>query len=556
MGKSDALSRRADHGDGSEDNRDLTLLTPNFFAVRALEGVEVVGQERDLLWLIRRETKGEELEDTVKQAVKALKSTSARSIRSSEWTEADGVLYFRGKIYVPPTADIRRKIVALHHDSHIAGHPGRWKTLELVTRNYWWPHMSRYIGQYTATCDLCLRTKVLRQPPTGHLEPLPTPDIRWDNVSVDFVVELPESDGYDAIMVVVDSLCKRAHFLPVNTTITAVGSARQFRDNVWKHHGLPTRILSDRGPQFTAEFTTELYRLLGIKAAKTTAYHPQADGQTERVNQELEQYLRLFTSERQDDWADLLSMAEFQYNNHIHSSTQQTPFLLDSGQHPRMGFEPKQPARMEAVNEFTDRMKMALEEAKSALNKAKDDMARYYNQRRLPTPVYQPGDKVYLDASDISTTRPSRKLSHRRLGPYPIERQVSKNAYRLKLPNPMRRLHPVFNVVKLTPAPTDPIVGRRPKLPPPPELIEGEDEYLVEEILDSKMFRGRLRFLIKWEGYGVEHNTWEYATDVHAPKCLAEFYRKHPAAPRQIRAAIFSSIPFRSVPTCFESKQS
>jgi hypothetical protein len=236
------------------------------------------------------------------------------------------------------------------------------------------------------------------------------------------------------------------------------------------------------------------------------------------------QYLRLFTSERQDDWVDLLAMAEFQYNNHIHASTQQTPFLLDSGQHPQMGFEPKQPARMEAVNEFTDRMKMALEEAKSALNKAKDDMARYYNQRRLPTPVYQPGDKVYLDASDISTTRPSRKLSHRRLGPYPIERRVSRNVYRLQLPEPMRRLHPVFNVVKLTPAPIDLIVGRRPNLPPPPELIKGEEEYLVEEILDSKMFRGRLCFLIKWEGYGVEHNTWEYATDVHAPKCLAEFY--------------------------------
>jgi hypothetical protein len=124
----------------------------------------------------------------------------------------------------------------------------------------------------------------------------------------------------------------------------------------------------------------------------------------ERVKQELEQYLRLFTSERQDDWADLLSMAKFQYNNHIHSSTQQTPFLLDSSQHPRMGFEPKQPAQMEVVNEFTDQMKMALEEAKSALVKAKDDMARYYNQRRLLTPTYQPGDKVYLDVSDISTT--------------------------------------------------------------------------------------------------------------------------------------------------------
>jgi hypothetical protein len=422
MGKSDALSRCADHGSSSDDNRDITLLTPKFFAVRALEGVQVEGQERELLKLIRKETRDGELEDAVSKAAKALKSSSAKSRRSSEWSEVDGVLYFRGKIYVPPSSDIRRKIVALHHDSMIAGHPGRWKTLELVSWNYWWPQMSRYIGHYTSTCDLCLRTKVQRQLLTGHLEPLPTPDTWWHTVSVDFVVELPESDGYDAVMVVVDSLTKRVHFNPVNTTITAVGSARQFRDNVWKHHGLLTRIVSDRSPQFTAKFTTEVYWLLGIEGAKTTAYHPQVDRQTEQVNQELEQYLRLFCSERQNDWADLLPMAEFHYNNHIHSSTQQTPFMLNCGQHPRMGFEPQPPSRLESANEFTDRMKCAMEEAKAALAKAKDDMARYYNQRRLPTPTYQPGDKVYLDASDISTTRPSWKLSHRRLGPFPVER--------------------------------------------------------------------------------------------------------------------------------------
>jgi hypothetical protein len=303
-------------------------------------------------------------------------------------------------------------------------------------------------------------------------------------------------------------------------------------------------------------FTTEVYRLLGIKAAKTTAYHPQADGQTERVNQELEQYLRLFVGERQDDWADLLPMAEFQYNNHIHSSTQQTPFFLDSGHHPQMGFEPQQPSQLESVNEFTDRMKLALEEAKAALTKAKDDMARYYNQRRLPTPIYKTGDLVYLDASDISTTRPSRKLSHRQLGPFPVERQVSQNAYRLRLPFSMRRLHPVFNVVKLTAAPADPIAGRHPSPPPPPEVIDGEEEYLVAEILDSKMFRGRLKFKIKWEGYGPEHDSWEYAAEVHAPEKVADFYRKNPAAPRQIRAVTFAQIPFQLVPVYFESKQS
>jgi len=169
-------------------------------------------------------------------------------------------------------------------------------------------------------------------------------------------------------------------------------------------------------------------------------------------------------------------MAEFQYNNHIHSSTQQTPFFLDSGHHPRMGFEPQQPSQLESVNKFTDRMKLALEEAKAALTKAKDDMARYYNQRRLPAPTYKLGDMVYLDASDISTTRPSRKLSHRRLGPFPVERQVSQHAYKLRLPFQMRCLHPVFNVVKLTTAPADPIPGCHPTPPPPPEIIGGEED--------------------------------------------------------------------------------
>jgi len=126
-------------------------MPPGFFAVRALEGVQVEGQERELLKLIRRETRDAQLEDAVSKAAKALKTTSAKSICSSKWTEIDGILHFRGKIYVPPTSDICRKIVSLNHDSLIAGHPRRWKTLELVSRNYWWPQMSRYIGQYTST---------------------------------------------------------------------------------------------------------------------------------------------------------------------------------------------------------------------------------------------------------------------------------------------------------------------------------------------------------------------------------------------------------------------
>jgi Chromo (CHRromatin Organisation MOdifier) domain len=373
--------------------------------------------------------------------------------------------------------------------------------------------------------------------------------LHGDTVSVDFIVELPESSGHDSIMVVVDSVTKRAHFVSTVTTISAAGTARLFLHHVWKDHGLPRRVVSDRGPQFVAEFTRELYRLLGIKLAATTAYHPQGDGQTERVNQELEQYLRLFTNQRQDDWVDLLPFAEFQYNNQIHSSTQHVPFLLDSGRIPRMGFEPQlRRSHVESVNEFKDRMQETLEEAKSALAKSKDDMAQYYNRRRVPSPEYKTDDMVYLDASDIQTTRPSRKLSHRRLGPFPIVRKVGHGAYRIRLPPSMSRIHPVFNEVKLSLAPPDPILGRRPKPPPLPEIVEGEEEWIVEEILDSKMVNRKLRYLVKWEGFGIEHNSWEPWDHVHAPELVTEFYRKHPGAARQIRAADFKSIPFRSVP--------
>jgi len=157
-----------------------------------------------------------------------------------------------------------------------------------------------------------------------------------------------------------------------------------------------------------------------------------------------------------------------------------------------MGFEPSQaPSGLEMVNEFTERMKSATEEAKSAIHKAQEDMTRYYNRKRTLAPMYKPGDRVYLDASDIKTTRLSPKLSHRKLGPFEIERQVGPLAYRLKLPHRMRQLHPVFNVVKLSAALEDPILGRKPQAPPPPIVVDEEEEWEVEEILDSRWHRRR-----------------------------------------------------------------
>jgi hypothetical protein len=286
------------------------------------------------------------------------------------------------------------------------------------------------------------------------------PDMLTIMASVNFIVELPESQGHDAIMVVVDSVGKQAHFIETHTMVSALGAAQLYLQYVWKLHGLLQTMISNHSPQFVAQFTYKLYNLLGIKLAASTAYHPQTDGQTECVNQELKQYLWVFVSEQQDNWTELLLLTKFQYNSHDHASTQHSPFLLDTGHHPHMRFKPNEaPSHMETVNEFQDWMALTLEEAKFALAKAKNNMAQYYNHCHTLAPVYKIRDMVYLDSQDICTTWPSQKLAHHYLGPYKVEKCVGTHAYCLKLPAAMSCLHPVFHVVKLFPAPQDSIPG-------------------------------------------------------------------------------------------------
>jgi len=208
-----------------------------------------------------------------------------------------------------------------------------------------------------------------------------------------------------------------------------------------------------------------------------------------------------------------------------------------------MGFEPRQNhSDLETVNEFTERIRVAIDEAKSAIRKAQDDMKRYYDRRRTPALVFKPSDKVFLDTSDIQTMCLSQKLSHRRLGPFVVEWRIRPMVYRLRLPHGMKQLHPVFNVVKLTPAPDDPITGCKTEDHPLPIVIDEEAKWEVKEILDSRWYRRRFQYLIKWKEYGREHNFWESASEVSAPELTAEFHRKHPGAPRHVRCVEFDNI--------------
>ena len=189
--------------------------------------------------------------------------------------------------------------------------------------------------------------------------------------------------------------------------VTAQGLAILFRDNVWKLHGLPETALSDWGPQFAAEFMCKLNIILKIQTKLSTAYHPQTDGQTERLNQDVKQYLRLFISQRQNDWPEWIACAKFAYNNKVHSTTKIPSFYANYSWHPRMGIEPWRAGKSEPATEFAERMKEIHEKAGAALSKVHNDMTHYTDQHRGSAPEYKISDKVWLSMKDIKINQPS-----------------------------------------------------------------------------------------------------------------------------------------------------
>jgi len=311
------------------------------------------------------------------------------------------------------------------------------------------------------------------------------PEKPWTHISADFITKLPIAQGYDSILVVVDKLTKMVHFIPTTEKTSAEGLARLFRDNVWKLHGLPKSIVSDRGLQFIAGIIWELNRMLGIKSKLSTAFHPQTNGQTERVNQELEQYLRMFIDHRQEQWPDWLGTAEFAYNNKMYSSTKVLPFKANYGQDPRMGFEMRRKGKYKEAEKFITKMKEIQEEAKAVLGKAQEKMKKYADKKRGEVDNYKVEDLVMLSTKDLKyqmVGRRTEKLTERFVGPYRIKKIVSLNAVELELSSTVK-IHSVVNVSRI-----QRYIGQveeQRKKQPAPVIIEGEEEWKVERILNK-----------------------------------------------------------------------
>ena len=304
--------------------------------------------------------------------------------------------------------------------------------MELVTRNYWWPGVIRDVGRYVEGCNLCQRMRNRTEEVVRKLKLSEMLEKPWTHLIVDFITKLPIVAGKDAILVVCDRLSKMTHFVATTEGTLAEGLARLFRDNIWKLHGLLESIVSDRGPQFAAELIKELNKMLEIETRLSTAFHPQIDGQTERMNQELEQYLRFFVDHRQKDWPEWLASAEFVVNNKVHTATKVLPFMANYGRELRIRDNIRKREKVEKATEFVERVKKVHEGAGVALKKAQEDMKRQADRRRKETENWKKGDKVLLSTKDlVFKERPVRKLVDRYIGPYIIKEVVSTNAVKL-----------------------------------------------------------------------------------------------------------------------------
>jgi len=353
IGKADGLSRKLDWKvDVDRDNENQVFIKDNW--IHSLQEVVIEGPEVEILEKIKK-ARGKNEE--VVRIVEEMKKAGVKAIQGEEWKMEGELVLKEGKVYMPKDKKLRTEIIRLHHDVPIAGHGGKWKTVELITRNYWWPGITREVGRYVEGCDLCQQMKNRTEEVTGKLKLGEVLEKLWTHISVDFITKLPMVAGKDAILVVCDRLSKITHFVATTEETTAEGLARLFRNNVWKLHGLPESVVSDRGPQFAAELTKELNRMLGIQTKLLTAFYPQTDGQTECMNQELEQYLQFFVDHRQKNWPEWLVSAEFTVNNKIHLTTKVSPFMANYGREVRMGGDIWKKGKVEKATEFVERMK-------------------------------------------------------------------------------------------------------------------------------------------------------------------------------------------------------
>lgn len=521
----DALSRRGDFEREAAEEDELTKSSssPEMPRIKFRLAPISVLEQSPLLEEIRVAT----TQDLLLQQVLADPGKSGFSLENGLLKNQQGC------VVVPNDRSLRAKLLREVHDAPTGGHLGIEKTLTRLGRYFWWQGIRSEVQQYVKSCHACQSNKSSNQAPAGLLHPLPIPTQGWDQVSMDFVGPLPITvHGNDFILVVVDRLTKMAHFLPCKQTITAPQVARLFWRDIVRLHGIPSAILSDRDPRFTSKFWQELWRLMGTQLPMSTAYHPQTDGQTERMNRLMEEILRSYVRDKGDDWDEHLTAAEIAVNTSKHTSTEFTPFRLNYGREMRLPLdvamttvsESRNPAAAVSLQDMYSDVQLAQQN----IAKAQQRQAFYADQRRREADDFKVGDRVMLNTADF---KGRGKLMSKYVGPFRITSVLPDKMVELEMPAHMQLKHPRFNVskVKMFESTSLEFPERKQLDRPPPVMVDGGDQYFeVEAILGKRRNKiGRTRrfstqYLVKWFGYDVTEATWQDESELDAAEVRAE----------------------------------
>ena len=457
-------------------------------------------------------------------------------------------------IVIPDHGTLRQDIITELHESRYAGHPGENRTIHLVKRYFWWPGLAKDCRTFVKGCIVCQRDKTNTQKTAGELCQPEIPGGKWQVVSMDFITGLPlTARGHNMILTIVDTFSKMTVLLPCHNTLNAHGTASLLWQHVFCKHGIPHRFISDRDPRWNNEVFQELMKLISVQHAMSTAHHPQTDGQTERMNRVIEEMLRHYVNERQDDWDMLLPCCEFAVNDQYQDSIKTTPFFLNYGYHPTLPVDIRISDNALASSFLQEKQRIVraggkrfaqaiaavnkqhlcslVEVAKKHIQASKQRQAQYANQHRRPAPDYQPEDEVWLNTKHLTVqTVTCRKLFPLWLGPITVDAKIGANACRLRIPASWR-VHNVFNVSLLKP-----YKDNGQYHPPPSWSLLGSQapQFEVEHILAHKPNVSlvdipkaqlkKLKFLVRWRHYGPTADTWEpYDHLRHAPESLQQY---------------------------------
>ena len=493
----------------------------------------------DLLSFIR----GRQQEDAFVVNREYVKADSSAGELLDDWNVGpDGLLRHSGKIWIPRCEPLIQELLQRYHDDITAGHRGVRKTQAALKLKYTWRNLNNDVGEYISSCDVCQKAKSRRHQPYGALRSLPAPKEPWKDWSMDFIVSLPWSktaDGkvVDSVLVLVDRFSKWAVYIATTQDCNATELAELVYRNVCLRWGTPDSIVSDRGSLFTSAWWQTFCYYLNITRRLSTAFHPQTDGQTERQNQELECYLRMFSQYEQGDWSLYLEHAEFAHNSSFNATLGMSPAKCG------LGIEMGTPdgvrvASQEGVDgplekspdarEWVLRRESEFKNARDTITHAQELQAKYYNRKHKPK-VYEVGDAVLLNARNIKTKRPSKKLDDKFIGPFTVKEKIGTQAYRLELPQKYGRLHHTFHVSIL-----EPYVQRPGEEPPGPVDIDtdGEERYEVEKVLSHRKVGKRPdEYLVRWKNYGAKDDQWISQEDMNADEEISKFWTQRGAAP-------------------------